>query len=660
MSLQLEAILFNHNWSSATADAFNVRKNECEYIELPEWRRGVSFKPEDSPAAYARDETHGNTLTIKVNFSFDGNEERAIRAWDANLHREPLNGPGLSLSEMDLFENLQINAEGNVLGEVTARPLMLNPGETGFQSFDLESVRLWDAGVSVSAIVWRWQYCVAGTDDWIDFAITTHRIYTVLNVPKKPWLQENVPGSTQLPWLDVLDYACEWAAGAQDTDEAATRITIRVNEFGDQGKICYGEGSAYYTDEDLFDCGSFLNLLNGRPGKGDSVNCDDCAAIVSTFANSVGCDLAQMCIDVVADDQNDFGLKPHRRIGIQDEIKVSTFGYHMVAAEGCGDDSEVFDACLKIGGDPEEPTIFSAPANLLFSNGKGGYLFRLVLDKDQDVTHALPDCKRRRVGRAVGTSEARAFRPALEERVRFDSWKESIGPGTSVFFSEFFFAKYIASFLEPTVLQESRSKALSRSIHSLWTSAGYGGSPPFRMDLYETQSWQDAREGVIKILAAVPGLTLDKTQDAEFADVVFADPSFENILFASGNLVFYLRNLCSKFGSLLDVGRDLNEKLLNPPPGAIEPLFAPDVVKRFRFPGDEGLVNSKIRIREEPANSRAPRRLYQFLSETGEVSRENGQLMYRPRSPGNHELNIFAADEQGNAVQQTLRLFVHG
>lgn len=118
MSLRLEAILFNHDWSCATVDALNIRKNACEYIELPEWRRGVSTKPEDSPAAYARSETKGNTLTIKVNFSFDGIEELTIRALDANLHREALNGSDLLQGEVDLFENLEINSEGNVLGEV--------------------------------------------------------------------------------------------------------------------------------------------------------------------------------------------------------------------------------------------------------------------------------------------------------------------------------------------------------------------------------------------------------------------------------------------------------------------------------------------------------------------------------------------------------------
>ena len=177
MSLRLEAILFNHDSSSATVDAFTIRKNELVSIEPPEWRRGVCIKPEDSPAAYARCETQGNTLTIKANFSFDGTGEHEIRARDANLHREPLNGPNLSQQEVELFEKMEVKSEGNVLGEVNARTLTLNPGETGFQPLELGSVRIWDAGVGVEVIVWRWQFRVSGTENWIDFAITISIVF---------------------------------------------------------------------------------------------------------------------------------------------------------------------------------------------------------------------------------------------------------------------------------------------------------------------------------------------------------------------------------------------------------------------------------------------------------------------------------------------------
>jgi hypothetical protein len=652
MSLRLEAILFNHNLSSATVDAFNVRKNEHDALQLPEWRHGVSTNPKDSPAAYVRSETQGNTLTIKVYFSFDGGDDREIRARDANLHREALNGPDLSQQEVELFEKLKINSEGNVLGEVKARTLTLNPGATADQSFDLESVRLWIVGVGIHDIVWRWQYRVVGTEDWIDFAITTHRIYTVLNLPTRPWLQDT--DETQFPWVEALEYACEWAGGAQDTDAAAELITIRLNELGQQKLICYGDGSGFYTDVDAFDCNSFLAVLQGKLGKGNSVNCDDCAAIVSTFANLVGCNLVQMCIRSI---NADFALKPHKRIGLQGIFENTAFFHHMVAAEGCGEDVEVFDACLQIT-DPTGPSIFALPVNLALSDGKGSYLFRLVVDADQPVTHPHPDCKRRRLGPAIGFDEVCVLREPIEELFEFNRWKAASALGTRVFISDFFFARYIASSLELAALQESQPLAVTRSIHSLWKSASFGGAEPFRIDLYQADSWQDAREGVMKLLASLSSPSLKEWEVAGLGDVTFADPDFENIVYATGNLVFYLRNLCTKVGPLIEVGRRLTERIFNPPPFVIEDPVPPEGVKRFSFIESDAVVNKKIRIREERPNSGA-RRLYQFLAEAGDVSRENGELMYLPEFPGAHTLNIYAPDEQGNAVKQTLQLFVH-
>ena len=68
MSLQLEAIKFNHDSTSANTDALNLRKNASAFVHVPEWRRGISVNPEDSPAAYALKPTQGNTLTVQAQF----------------------------------------------------------------------------------------------------------------------------------------------------------------------------------------------------------------------------------------------------------------------------------------------------------------------------------------------------------------------------------------------------------------------------------------------------------------------------------------------------------------------------------------------------------------------------------------------------------------
>src|SRR5262245_9048848 len=120
MVLRLEAIKFNHDTSSATVDAFNIRKNETAFIEPPEWRRGLSINPEDSPAAYALCETRGNTLTIEANFSCDDHSVTAleIRALDGRICPSPLQGEILSTILVRMLRPFLRNQIGNLLGEV--------------------------------------------------------------------------------------------------------------------------------------------------------------------------------------------------------------------------------------------------------------------------------------------------------------------------------------------------------------------------------------------------------------------------------------------------------------------------------------------------------------------------------------------------------------
>src|SRR5687767_270000 len=189
--LRLEAIKFNHDSSSANVDAFNIRKNESEFVEVPEWRRGVNYSPEDSPAAYSLLDTRGNTLTIQASFSCDDRRPRTIevRALDARLYPGASGNSPLSDLADRLLGLILDDSKGNILGEVKAKRIKLCDGKSEFETFKLKNVRMWDGGVAVEDIAWRWQYRVYPDDSWTDLAVTKHRIYTTLRRPHEPWQQ---------------------------------------------------------------------------------------------------------------------------------------------------------------------------------------------------------------------------------------------------------------------------------------------------------------------------------------------------------------------------------------------------------------------------------------------------------------------------------------
>lgn len=408
MSVVLEAIKFNHDPNSVTADALNIRRNATQFVNVPEWRRGISVNPEDSPAAYALRETQGQTLTIRVQLRGSPDIQRLeIRAIDPTYEPQP-GGCGCSVWLLWLLRMLVRLFSGNVLGEVKARLVNFPPGGlTGFETFELQNVTLWGAGVGVRTTTWRWQYRPAGAGGWTDFATTEHRIYVLAEAPKSPWVQSPyAAGNTQLPWTDVLDYACRWASFAKTLDEAAGGVTRGVYNLGPSVITydCPGGGSSHYSGA-TFNCTRFVERLKGGLGNGIYVNCTDCATIVSTFANALGCELWQSRMEEPPGSPVwSFALNPMLGIGStvwQTCCGWGSFNYHEVAWKGaCTANDEVFDACLQVDGDADptaSPHTPLLPVNLKFgATGSGLYRDRLATPAGRPYCEPNPGSRKRR------------------------------------------------------------------------------------------------------------------------------------------------------------------------------------------------------------------------------------------------------------------------
>jgi hypothetical protein len=401
MSVQLLAIKFNHDSTSADSDALNIRRNAMQFVNVPEWQRSVSINPEDSPAAYSIAQTAGHTITIHARFRRTDPQIQAaeIRALDAGI--EPPGQAGCLRWLLWLLRAILRALFGNVLGEVRARQVAFQAsGETAFEVFELKHVRLWSVGVVVRDTTWRWQYRLLPGDPWTDFDSSRHRISSLLEVPTAPWQQApHAPGSVQLPWTEVLDYACRWASLATSRDEAARRVTRAVYDLGPATVTydCPGGGSTHYAWGG-FNCTAFLERLRGGIGNGQFVNCTDCATFVSTFSNALGSDLWQSRMGY------GFALNAGLSIGSnvwQTACNWGGFSYHEIAWKGaCTSNEEVFDACLRVDGDadptsaPHTPLL---PVNLLFGDpGDGVYRDRLCTIAGRPSCNPQPGTRVRR------------------------------------------------------------------------------------------------------------------------------------------------------------------------------------------------------------------------------------------------------------------------
>jgi hypothetical protein len=265
-------------------------------------------------------------------------------------------------------------------------------------------------GVGVTDFVWQWQARSEASPAWADVAITEHRAYVVLAQPTAPWLEQPAsPLNTQVPWADALDVACLWADGATTQAAAASAIAGALNSLG-PSLFEYGcpigaltmYASAFGVDQ--FDLTAFLERIDGGFGNGRYVNCTDCATMVSTLSNLLGCDLWQSRMGVL---DPPFATNPIQAIGTAPYQSPCGWGlgftYHEVAWAGaCGVDDHVFDACVRVvdpspGSIPIGAPTTSVPVDIRFGEaGSGDYRDLLAAPSSAHVCVPRPVDRRRR------------------------------------------------------------------------------------------------------------------------------------------------------------------------------------------------------------------------------------------------------------------------
>lgn len=401
--ISLESITFNHDAASADHDALNIRVNASTAVTLPEWRKGVTLNPEDSPVAYALAPTKGHTLTVRATFRRSDPTVNSVTIRTFNPRDTRIQGCIYALLvKLGIIPIVRPPPPVlNALGEVKETAVLFGANDVVTVTLDLGDTQIWSGGVNVYDDTWQWQYRNSA-GGWVDFQTSRHRAYVLLDVPTTPWTQAPYASTnTALPWIEVLDRACAWARGSTNADTAAGKVTESVYNLGPSvlEYDCPHGGSSIYSSGS-FDCTAFLDRLRGGPGLGRYVNCSDCATIVSTFANALGCDLWQSRMY----GPNSFALNALLAIGSnvwQTACGWQGFSYHEVAWKGgCTENDALFDACLQVDGDADPtspPHVPLLPVNIVFgASGAGLYRDRLATPAGRANCQAQPTSRTRR------------------------------------------------------------------------------------------------------------------------------------------------------------------------------------------------------------------------------------------------------------------------
>src|ERR1051326_6541062 len=327
------------------------------------------------------------------------------------------------------FSSLDSTLAGAEVRAIASQPNLLGDVPSTWVDFDRSGksseviVSLPEAtlpkGVQSHSVIWEWQHRTTESGDWISFKTTRQRVYCTFGPATCPW------GDNEPPWPEVLEVACNWAQGAQDEPTAATRITEAVFDLGRQGRVTYSHGSTYANAK--FDCAAFLDLLNTGVGLGKKLNCDDCASIVSTFGNILGCSLYQ------SEMWRNFEINFVRVIGVTGWV-TGGFDRHAVAwKEDCESKDSVYDACLQLDGDGEPSSVDQSlpfqPCNVIFGVGSpqdNDYRFCLQSVDSPCPCEPKPELKqRRKLGKSYFAQRRFTdddYLNVLKTRYGFEGW----------------------------------------------------------------------------------------------------------------------------------------------------------------------------------------------------------------------------------------------
>ncbi|HZI86996.1 MAG TPA: hypothetical protein VFD48_09190, partial [Pyrinomonadaceae bacterium] len=505
--------------------------------------------------------------------------------------------------------------------------------------------------------------------------------------PKAPWGQPGSPFA--LPWTEVLDYACLEAKDATTADEAAAKLTRWIYSLGDNGTLdydYYGSGSSNYTipGQTTFRCTRFLQLLAGGPAP-RNVNCTDCATILSSFANILGCDLTQSRIG------SRFLTNRIELIGSASPISTS-FNFHEVAWEfpSMGMAS-LYDCCLRVDGDANPAdSNFSMPIlgtdTPLGTPGSGGYHFRLIAAASNG---SIPgEMKGTRVRRKIDGQTTTTMRldpgqrRQLEKEYAFGEWdgstqecgaqykeevmaqEEGSISGERLFLKNYSFEKVLqppAGWIARDVEVLKSEPDPFRLTEVIWRSRSCSGAT-LRVVTYECSSISAARSFLLTLLGQfnMPGIKrrlsfIVGDKPVKIGDVAFAGRDDLVVLFARANNVILLQNVgrtfipASQFAAGIDadmtsIGRD--PKMENV--AELNQFYVSDKGAR---------VGEAIRILTKSKNGKKDKEpLLRFFTPGGQVFLKGDDLLYRPLVAGEQSITVLAEEADGKTAGQVLRL----
>ncbi|GHT32218.1 hypothetical protein AGMMS49574_15310 [Bacteroidia bacterium] len=341
----INSIEFNHN-SDSSNGGINIKKNRALNIIPPEWNNETSSYDNPANVAYIINDIEQSAAYIVLELTL-------MRA-----------------------DNIETPIQMKLIGTCGDSSLILGAVESDIFSISLDTsitviIKLTNniiktSGINIFDTLWYWTFEPTSiTYTGTKFIINTyHKIFTLLNQPFSPWyFAKEKYDNTRInyPWTEALAIGNKWIGDKTIGKESdiAESMTKGLNSLG-YFKYDTTSGSSFYSYGYVlryFKINKFINNYNNK-SKNYSLNCSDCATIISSFGNLYGNVLLQIIL--VNNKFPDSGFKCNQIISIGDlddhwevpfPLHGGSFSYHQICVPNAISDiqhASIYDACLKI------------------------------------------------------------------------------------------------------------------------------------------------------------------------------------------------------------------------------------------------------------------------------------------------------------------------
>jgi len=291
--LEVDVVSMRFNYEAGYSnDALDIKKNASTDIALPEWYPAAS---RNNPCAWIKGQTNRRIST----YFYHNQDQGEI----CSIHVQTTGAgayPGTIAETQVNFSSC--GSSGNSTLTMTNGQVPNYVRKFGF-----------DYGWYVTRVngeVLQWSIYMGVTG--------THYYYILLAAPQSPM---------SVPWTDVLEYSCAWAANQSSESGAVTKITEGAyNDLGNShsynGYQTHASGTTFYL----------TNFLND-----DDADCQDMSAVVQIFTQAIGGSSTQ-----VRRINGGFYYKAILPIGYG-QWGTGYWNFHQV-----GWKSNIYDACLKL------------------------------------------------------------------------------------------------------------------------------------------------------------------------------------------------------------------------------------------------------------------------------------------------------------------------